>query len=923
MLKTFGARLSAQICLLALLAAAAVGAVHGAEGGGSVRPPPVVLLHLSDLHFSVNTHGKHWRAFGDREGDAALWASELVPRLGPPAALLVTGDITDGKTARGVGQQQEEEWLGYARLLANLTAAGLPTERVWDVPGNHDVFNVPLRGGPNDFFARHAAEGARRSSPHQRVFLHRLRAPVRGEEEGQAEDGCPAAWMVGIDPTPEPGLRSPTNFAGLARPSLLAEAHAALLRIRLDQPPSCRAPTLVYCHYPLSTIDSSPAHAPGPPGILLHAAHPARAMQGLTLLLAEHNVSAVFSGHLHSAFGQRLHRLHTTPRGGHMAELETAAWKDDRRFRLLAVDGGALAFLDLMFHTRNAPRMPGRSDAAAMADPAWQEAYEQRGWAVTAVEPSAAVLDHIVFVTSPPDGRYSPLGPPAAASPQQQRQQQQQDEGADTGDSEAEGSNEGWVRALVFSLPAGGDAGAAAAEPAGQLSVELAGFLPDGPQLFSRPMQQAAGDAGGSGGADGAAPALFEARGEATISCVGRGGDPAQHCRPPAEHVEIQVAVRGGSRRVSHSPRQPVALRCVPLTASHQRCWVAPAAGAPLPLRPAPLEWLGLAFNWPVLVHRLFLLVWAFQVGAMLVVPRLLASRLLPRIAASPLLQCRGADQPLPSTPRGAAASGSPHGLVARAGCVLLSYLLWPAAALCLCASVTEVWAAMLGYSLYLLVGPWCLYTALSGYPLAALFAFGVIGRLDTRGGSNAGPAGPATAGWLFVGTPDTMFVSLVSMLGCVLPATLWVACVVARRLQLQPFCSGGAVRRAVSRSASSESSGSSGRPGRLEAGARSPGGTSARDALSRGLLLGKQDGAAASDPTGPGRFSFSGAQLAALAGLFAFNFLAIYHRAWALMGPSAILASPGLAWTLLLALLLVCAWGGPRRPGGQAAKGE
>lgn len=44
--------------------------------------------------------GKHWRAFGDREGDAALWASELVPRLGPPAALLVTGDITDGKVGR-------------------------------------------------------------------------------------------------------------------------------------------------------------------------------------------------------------------------------------------------------------------------------------------------------------------------------------------------------------------------------------------------------------------------------------------------------------------------------------------------------------------------------------------------------------------------------------------------------------------------------------------------------------------------------------------------------------------------------------------------------------------------------------------------------------------------------------------------------
>ena len=50
-------------------------------------------------------------------------------------------------------------------------------------------------------------------------------------------------------------------------------------------------------------------------------------------LLAEHNVAAVLSGHLHGSFGQRLHRVHSTPAGGHMAELETTAWKDDRRFR--------------------------------------------------------------------------------------------------------------------------------------------------------------------------------------------------------------------------------------------------------------------------------------------------------------------------------------------------------------------------------------------------------------------------------------------------------------------------------------------------------------------------------------------------------------------------------------------------------------
>lgn len=37
--------------------------------------------------------------------------------------------------------------------------------------------------------------------------------------------------------------------------------------------------------------------------------------------------------------------------------------------RLVAVDGGALSFAELHFHTRNAPLMLGRSDAAAMQDP--------------------------------------------------------------------------------------------------------------------------------------------------------------------------------------------------------------------------------------------------------------------------------------------------------------------------------------------------------------------------------------------------------------------------------------------------------------------------------------------------------------------------------------------------------------------------
>ena len=49
-----------------------------------------------------------------------------------------------------------------------------------------------------------------------------------------------------------------------------------------------------------------------------------------------------------------MRQLHTEgmPCGaGHLLELETAAWKDHRRFRVLAVDQGRLAFVDLYYVT--------------------------------------------------------------------------------------------------------------------------------------------------------------------------------------------------------------------------------------------------------------------------------------------------------------------------------------------------------------------------------------------------------------------------------------------------------------------------------------------------------------------------------------------------------------------------------------------
>ena len=44
---------------------------------------------------------------------------------------------------------------------------------------------------------------------------------------------------------------------------------------------------------------------------------------------------------------------------GRLLEMETAAWKDDRRFRLLTIDNGTLSFTDLMFNTPGKPVTKG------------------------------------------------------------------------------------------------------------------------------------------------------------------------------------------------------------------------------------------------------------------------------------------------------------------------------------------------------------------------------------------------------------------------------------------------------------------------------------------------------------------------------------------------------------------------------------
>lgn len=132
----------------------------------------------------------------------------------------------------------------------------------------------------------------------------------------------------------------------------------------------------------------------------------------------------------------------------------------------------------------------------------------------------------------------------------------------------------------------------------------------------------------------------------------------------------------------------------------------------------------------------------------------------------------------------------------------------------------------------------------------------------------------------------------------------------VARRCALQPHRY-VAVRRTRSMRGSTssvESSGSGQQRQRMEAGGASPG-------TSPGPQNGGNGSSGCDSP--PGRWCFSGGQLAAFAALALADWLILLRKSASVMGSVALLASPGFAWTLPLALLLVVAWGGPRGSGG------
>lgn len=220
-----------------------------------------------------------------------------------PSVILVTGDITDAKKRDLIGSQQfKEEWIMYREVLDKCsTIKKIP----WlDIRGNHDNFDVPDLFSSKNFFRDYSMQGKN----HSQSYIHKISV------------GSESYAFIGVDACPAVGLKRPFNFVGLLPDSDLSRLtgfYSSLVNINY---------TFWFGHYPTSCILSQK------PGIKSIIANDERSI-------------AYLCGHFHNMLGF-VPNMYTLQKKG-FYELELADWKDNRMYRIAAVDHGLFSFVDV------------------------------------------------------------------------------------------------------------------------------------------------------------------------------------------------------------------------------------------------------------------------------------------------------------------------------------------------------------------------------------------------------------------------------------------------------------------------------------------------------------------------------------------------------------------------------------------------
>ncbi|CAH8525885.1 unnamed protein product [Schistosoma rodhaini] len=251
------------------------------------------FVHITDLHFSE---------FGskDRQMDFLEFCSTYIPVI-RPEIVIASGDITDGKGKTfSSSSQNPEEWRDYSSLLKQSGVLNLT--RWFDVRGNHDSFGVPSFGGDGDYYSQFGVSG--RSSFRSNIF--KLVKPY-----GQYS-------FISIDLSTEPGLKWPLNFFGSFNLNVKTQFSKSIDKAKDSNQ------TFVFGHYPTSTVVSSDSN--------------------LGSMIGD-SAFAYLCGHLHTLFGLAKKMYFLQPQG--YWEWELGDWRENRYFRIVAVDNDLVSFVDV------------------------------------------------------------------------------------------------------------------------------------------------------------------------------------------------------------------------------------------------------------------------------------------------------------------------------------------------------------------------------------------------------------------------------------------------------------------------------------------------------------------------------------------------------------------------------------------------
>lgn len=364
------------------------GRVIEVKGG----PESVIwVVQLSDLHFSVH------------HPDRALDFKKIVGpalQMVNPSLVLITGDLTDGKSKDLlIMKQNEVEWLEYKNVMEDVVKrSGLDKSIFYDLRGNHDSFGVPVVGSSFDFFSKYSINGQLERS--------------RKVNSVTVETGERKHLFVGLDTTSSVGLRGPINLFGHPTDKLLTQIDSLLSQ--WDSQSNKTVTKITFGHFPLSFSASS---------------HSGKSLKDIFL---NHSISAYLCGHLHTRFGKNLKRHHQSmasqnflssqkffqlnmhqrpsgttkncsfgaPPAEEFWEWEMGDWRKSRAMRIIAIDRGHVSYLDVDFKsgakkTIVLPTFP--LDSRFMSTSSWRQKYECQHMVPSSYETVRA----LVFSVSP------------------------------------------------------------------------------------------------------------------------------------------------------------------------------------------------------------------------------------------------------------------------------------------------------------------------------------------------------------------------------------------------------------------------------------------------------------------------------------------------------------------------------------------